>query len=197
MKLILLNGAPRVGKDHAARFIQRALPDHYPFVVFDRMSMPIKLAFAAMIAADIDEYGDVDGYERDKEKVIPLLGVSYRQWQIDFSEKFMKPLYGNAIFAKLFLSRIEALAQEEPNAIVVVPDCGFQIEVDHVASEFPTEDIALFRLLRDHCTFDGDSRQYVAPAPKMFFRELYNDGTPAFETLILNTVQEFLNGAPQ
>lgn len=195
MKLIFLTGAPSSGKDTAAKFIEQGsglATDQ--LVVFERLSMPHKVAFAAMMNVECDDHGIVQDYEQNKEKPIPLLGVSYRQWQIDFSEKFMKPLYGQSVFSKLLLSRLDDYTVFNPD-IVVIPDCGFQVEVDTIVNEFPAEDIALLRILRPGFTFEGDSREHVEPCGGMFFREIHNNGNLAeYETAIRLAVQDFLTG---
>lgn len=194
-KLILLNGPPGVGKDTAALAIEADTRIDPP-VFFERFSRPNKEAFAALMNAPIDEYFAVEGYETDKSKIIPLLGVSYRQWQIDFSERFMKPLYGTTIFAKLLLSRIEPYAADP--MIFVIPGCGFQTEVDHLAREFPPDDILFFTIQRPGHTFEGDSREYVIPDPNWTFHTIPNSGSKDdFESRILVCVHAFLGtGAP-
>lgn len=131
-------------------------PDPNKFVQFDRFAMPIKRAFAGMVAADIDRFGNVEPYESTKGEVIPWLGVSYRQWQIDFSESFLKG-YGQDIFAKLFVQRN---ADARCRAIVV-PDSGFAEEVGPVTEHFGMENILLLRIHRPGFDFTGDSRSYL------------------------------------
>lgn len=198
MKLILLNAPPRSGKDAIARYLLDE-GEGSQFIL-DRMSMPIKQAFAGLMSASIDYYGNVDGYEADKAKPIPLLGnASYRQWQIDFSEHFMKPLYGSHVFAKLFLDRLSnygaAWTPKSPELIVVVPDCGFQLEYDTLIAELPPEDIALFHIHRPGCIWWGDSREWVHPNnPLTFFRDIHNNGTLTdLHTQAGALVSEFLN----
>lgn len=196
MKLILINGAPRSGKDHAAGTIMENFDDRV--VHLERFSRPLKEAFAAIMMAPIDDFYNVEGYENDKEKSIPLLGVSYRQFQIDLSEKFFKPLYGLKSFAKLLLSRLEEVPNIYPvedygDVTVVVPDCGFQIEVDTIIDDFPLEDILLIRLDRAGTSFDGDSRERVEPHRAICCVDITNDGTEAFERLVLDAVLDFLD----
>jgi hypothetical protein len=186
MKLVLLNGPPRCGKDTAAKAIisyieKKALadPERPPHVVLERFSMPIKRAFAGMIDAEIDAEGNVLDYEPDKDKIIPLLGMSYRRWQILFSESFMKPLISGDIFGRLLLSRIEALPLD---SVVVVPDCGFQIEVEAVLRSdiFHEGKLRAFlvQVYRPGCTFAGDSRRYISH-PHIRNVVIQNDGTKA------------------
>lgn len=166
-RYILINGAPRSGKDTIAKnFICR-----YPKnAIFERFSRPHKEAFAAMTKADIEEWFNVLPYENDKTAVIPWLGVSYRQWQIDFSEKFMKPLYGDDIFGRMLLERTRHFYDHVP---VIVPDCGFQVEVD----TFAAADCLLIRVERKGTSFEGDSRSHVEPCGGWSFITLHNNGT--------------------
>jgi hypothetical protein len=200
MKIILLNGASSTGKDTAAKFLLETDEIDNP-VVLDKMSAPIKSAFAAMMMVEIDEFYIVDGYEHDKDSPIPLLGnKSYRNWQQDFSEKFMKPLYGVPIFSKLFLLRLEQYIDMYPPSdyvepVIVVSDCGFQIEMDTIAQEFPTEDVLLLRLHRPGFDFTGDTREFVEPRGLTRLVEIKNDGTiPAFESMVLLHTLDFLKG---
>lgn len=168
MKIILINGPSRSGKDTAALAIKSLLSfpkfENFTFE-FDRFSLPIKHAFAGLMGAMIDDFGNVEHYEEIKEQVIPELGVSYRQWQIDFSERFMKPLYGENIFGRLFIQRARDIDFNSTHGfepVIVVPDCGFQIELETVLAAFDREDIALIRVMRPGFDFTGDSREYVS-----------------------------------
>lgn len=165
-KIILVNGPPSSGKDTAAKALMAhgALGSHR--VLMDRLSMPIKRAFAGMMQSNIDQYGNVFPYESEKEKIIPMLGKSYRQWQIDFSEKFMKPNYGEAVFGELLVKRINRRFQKNISDIIVIPDAGFEIEVKTLYREYAPKDILLIRCFREGFTFNKDSRSYIS-APTM------------------------------
>lgn len=169
-KIILLNGPPSSGKDTAAKHIQyvfreiRAGNDGYNRPILDRMSMPIKRAFAGTMGLPITEDGTVEPWESRKEEIIPEFGVSYRKWQIDFSESFLKG-YREEIFGELLAARIARRFQKNIANLIVVPDCGFAIEVETIYRMFDPEDILLIRCHRSGFTFQGDSRSYVR-APK-------------------------------
>lgn len=133
------------------------------------MSMPIKRAFAATMGLPVDEDGCVAPWEFQKETVIPDFAISYRQWQIDFSESFLKK-YNEAIFGVLLARRIARRLEKGIANLLVVPDCGFQIEIDTLYQIFEPQDILLVRCHRPGFTFAGDSRQYVhAPAGACVF----------------------------
>lgn len=173
MNIILFNGPPSSGKDTIARHLFEKwdfyqLPDQCHF---DRMSMPIKTAFAGMTGTELDEFGNNLTYEKIKEQPLDFLaGKSYRQWQIDFSEVLMKPKYTNEIFGRLLVSRIEEKRKGCDTDSIVIPDCGFDVELDVLSRLLPTRDkLFLFRLHRSGKTFAGDSRSYVTPFnPKQF-----------------------------
>lgn len=185
MKIILLNGPSQSGKDTTKNIIfEYLLTENIAsdFVLcHDKFSAPIKLAFAAMMEADIgeDEF-TVEGYENDKEKVIPLLGVSYRRWQIDFSEKFMKPLYGQNVFGRMLISRLteDYITDEDGEWVFVISDCGFQIEIEEVLKAFKPEQVMLIRLHREGKTYEGDSREEVfLPNTYPYQHDVANNGT--------------------
>lgn len=158
-------------------------------VHFDRFAMPIKRAFAGMVGADIDRFGNVEPYESTKGEVIPWLGVSYRQWQIDFSESFLKG-YSQDIFAKLFVQR----NSNAKGRAIVVPDSGFAEEVAPVAEHFGRDNILLVRIHRPGFDFTGDSRSYlynVVPNEV----DVHNDSDVfSFHKKLESVVGEFLQG---
>lgn len=172
MNFILFNGPPRSGKDTAAKIVcDHLLKPGKLWPVWEKFSFPNKRAFAGTVHTAMDDEGNVRGYEHRKGEPLPILnGASFRQWQIDYSEKFMKPLYGNDIFGRLLLARCD---EENVHDIYVVSDCGFQIECDVLRNH----NVLLIRMEREGCTFEGDSREYVAPHPGWPFLVCFNNGT--------------------
>lgn len=191
-KIILFNGPPRSGKDIAATKIMSV----FSFVndltgegiEFDRFSMPIKAAFAGTVNAPIDEYGTVNPYEQTKDELIPWLGVSYRQWQIDFSESYMKPKYSKDIFSRLFVQR----NYNSKARAIVVPDSGFAEEAEPIAKTFGVENTLLIRVRRPGFDFTGDSRSYIKNiSPNEF--DIFNDGpVEEFYEKVVVEVAKFL-----
>lgn len=189
MKFILLNGPPRSGKDTAAAALCGWLQ---PPVRHEKFSAPLKHAFAGMMGAECENFV-VHKYEAMKDAPIPDLGFSFRQWQIDFSETFMKSCYRNDVFGRLLLKRLEEHPPED-NAVIVISDCGFQIEVDYLVGAVPqpNNDIALFRLHRASTSFVGDSREYVQ-SPRCDNFDVHNDGTiEEFQSRIYGLVKWWL-----
>lgn len=181
MRIILFNGPPGSGKDTAAQ----SLYWHW-FLVgqchFDRMSFPNKAAFAAITDTEMDEFHNNLTYEKIKEEPLALLnGKSYRQWQIEFSENYMKPMYGNDIFGRLFCNRTAARAKHidymyQEIDTIVIPDCGFEVEAEYLSLVYQ---VFLIRIHREGKTFANDSRSYIRgySIPQSRIVDVRNDGT--------------------
>jgi hypothetical protein len=137
--------------------------DHHNILqfVFERFSMPLKTSFSAISNTTHNEFYENDVYESKKDEVIPWLGYSYRQYQINLSEKHFKPLYGESIFARLFGARLENYSKD---ATVVVPDLGFDIETDYLEKmdfKLGIDKVLIIRCHRLNYDFSGDSRSYI------------------------------------
>lgn len=202
IKLLLLNGPPRSGKDTALRAITSHHWTPNILVAPERMSLPIKAALSAFLNDEyrIDYTGNLinpDETEPDKETPHPILGISLRQWQIDFSERFMKPLYGQNIFARLLLQRLEDWSAHNETILVVLPDIGFQIEFESLLAT--GHDTLLLRLMRPDTSFEGDSREYISPYTesgtlRCQYEIILNHDLATFEARILDATRRFLIG---
>lgn len=195
-KILFFNGPPRSGKDTAALHTmdKRKLDQRdwraRQVITFDRFAMPIKRAFAGMVNAHVDQFGNVEPWESTKSEIIPWLGVSYRQWQIDFSEGFLKK-YGKDIFAQLFIQR----NPKRDRNVIVVPDSGFAEEVKPIADFYGEENVLLVRCHRPGFTFEGDSRSYITiGAPGREFDVDNDAGIDDYNKKIAAIVAPFING---
>lgn len=196
VNIILFNGPPGCGKDTAAMHIHRKRHELPGSVGFDRLSMPNKRAFAGMTNTThcINQFGINRIWEPIKD--VPkaeLNGKSYRQWQIDFSEKFMKPLYGEDIFAQLFASRI--IHRTPDNYTYVVPDCGFVVESNTIRRLFPQCGLYFVRIYRDQTNFSKDSRSYLSDDQLggwTVWNIMNYDTIDVFEDMIFAKVREWL-----
>ena len=150
-KIICLNGPPGCGKDTIGAFLAPRLPGK---VKIEKFARPIRDAAIATFPSVIEE-----NFESMKDKPLFGSGPSLRQWMIDFSEKLLKPLYGEEVFGKLLLLRLQ---KEEDLDFVIVTDCGFFEEARILESYFGAKNLILFRIWRKGKTFAGDSRGYVS-----------------------------------
>lgn len=97
-------------------------------------------------------------------------GKTPRQAYIDFSESYMKLMYGKDIFARMCARKIDNLYDKlnwgadsimEVDHFFIMTDCGFDSEAEHLIRYFGKDNIFLIRLARPGRTFVGDSRNYI------------------------------------
>ena len=115
MRVLLLNGPPRSGKDTIGGILAREIPGGrlcklaYPIVAFLEREFDIKMA------------------EVEKDEPHPLLlGRTPRDVAIRYSEGFCKPLWGQSFFGK---AAVLALKKADPDEVPIFTDSGFLAEV--------------------------------------------------------------------
>lgn len=158
MYIVGFNGPPQCGKDTLATL----LADHMDKqgvrlpVRTVHLSAPLRRIAYAMIgqvygAADAVDYGEF------KKTSFDVFGwKTGRELMIDVSESFLKPKYGPDIMAELWIEYISGF-----HGVVLVPDCGFQAEIDLLARIYGFRKMYIATAGREGCSFDNDSRSYV------------------------------------
>lgn len=174
-KLVLLNGPARSGKDFAWALIAGA--------VAEGRSVAIRKFARIVKEATHAAHGLVDWkgaprphayYEPVKdERTTEFFGKTPREAYIAFSETFMKPLHGKAIFGQLLLREI---GSNQPN-VTVVTDSGFTEEAAVLVRYFGVGNCFLVRLRREGLSFAGDSRGYI-DLPDVMTLDVTNPGDP-------------------
>lgn len=164
-QLIVINGAPGSGKDESATYLLNWLAQQGHKVRFDKVSNPLKWTLSAIINGP--------GRMGALPDATPHFHVDSRQWQIDFSERFLKRYFGPTILADLLVTRL--LQQMRDNGIKhFITECGFQKELDTLLKTFGNENVFLIRLLRPGTSYKGDSRHQIT-APSQV--TIHNDST--------------------
>jgi hypothetical protein len=181
MRIVLLNGPPRAGKDTAANAICAAYPQGLKLGFSHHLKRATHAAYG-LPQDPIDAFEAVKDQHRDE-----FFGLTPRQAYIAHSEDYMKPLHGKKVFGRLWLR--SALASGAP--LVVVPDSGF---VDEALVGIHEVGEANALLIRVHAegrgkTFAGDSRSHIS-LPGVTTVDLHNDGDEAeFCALAVATVR--------
>lgn len=148
MRIIVFNGPLGSGKSTAARFLAGWLKQSGANVITDSFAAPMKHLISTLLGAKYMEMPkDVP--------VAELRGDSVRQFLIWFSEEVIKPRYGADFFGRMLLYRALRYADNLPD-YVVVDDSGFDAEFGPVS-----EDATLIRVVREGCSYVGDSRGYL------------------------------------
>ena len=153
-KVFLLNGPASSGKDTLAAYIKGV---NSTFDI-DKMAYPLKLANKVLFSLTDEEFRIFD--TDPKVKNTPqdrFFGKSWRQVNIDLSEKFIKTNYDMSFFGKSLVSRLK----NNPKKRILVPDSGFLEEAMPLIQEFGAKNVHLIQLHREGFTFEGDSRAYI------------------------------------
>lgn len=167
--VVLFNGPPRSGKDSACEIIMR----HFPEVHYAYFKEVLYKESAKILGLDFNFWASVcqNGDLKDK----PMLTVSAgetggvmtpRDILIYLAEKVLKPKYGQDFIARETANTIAELIQfqrEQSNeeAVIVVPDLGFDYEIDTIRKMIPDAHVISVAVHRPGFTFEGDSRNYV------------------------------------
>lgn len=171
-KAIIFNSAPNSGKDVAAEHIVNYLSSKgipaYHKEVKENLFKAVKSAYGI----EEDEWCYL--YERErKELPSPQLMIynepySPRNAMIHMSENVLKPLFGKDVFGIMAAKSLE-------DGVNVFSDGGFPEEVQCILDEVGVDNFMLVHVIREGCSFEGDSRNYVTGFPNTV--TLYNDGT--------------------
>jgi hypothetical protein len=153
MKIVLLNGSPRAGKNTAAEVIAA----EFGAVVLG-FSHHLKRCVHAIHLGREGWLLDPDHFDAVKSEVLPeFCNKSPRTSYITFSEQYIKPVYGKEWFGEKWCEQ----ARQYEGHMISVPDSGFREEAERVIREFGPQNVLLIRVHRPGRMFEGDSRSYI------------------------------------
>ncbi|KKN03634.1 hypothetical protein LCGC14_1105620 [marine sediment metagenome] len=149
--IILLNGPPNSGKDTAANFIVKILPQ----VNHAKLSRPLK---AAVINIFDLSSGTLRFFNEDSDLESPFLfGDTYRKVQTDLFHH-LEAQYGPDILARMF---IRYAKKNIAAKYIVLSDCGRTVEAQALVDHFGKAEVILIQLTRRGCNFGNDIREYA------------------------------------
>tara|TARA_R110002167_G_scaffold143958_2_gene333704 strand:- start:50251 stop:50826 length:576 start_codon:yes stop_codon:yes gene_type:complete len=186
MKIILLNGPPRAGKDYAGAALLEMLPAGTPILKF---AQELKERTHALYRL-VDAFGNLcphDHFEdRKDDQLEEFEGITPRQAYIAVSEELIKPLHGQRIFGEWLARRIDQLEV----GTVVITDSGFVPEAEVLVEKFGAENCLLARIHRKGYTFAGDSRSYLDLSHlSVQCQDINNDGGAGFRTSLATALR--------
>lgn len=165
MKVILINGPARSGKDSLAHAFVRYVGGQLLKAEVMKFAQPLKEGAHRLFGfphAKHDAFEDV----KDQPQTY-LHGKTWRQVYIAVSELLFKPLFGADIYGRMLADEIQVLRTvdasdgEQPTDFYPISDSGFAAEAGAVVDRFGANNVLLVRLTRDGYTFAGDSRGYI------------------------------------
>jgi hypothetical protein len=161
VKYIVLNGPKLSGKSTVARWLTKALSisDELQTAIQDEPAAPMKHFVATLLG---EKYSQMN---KDKPRA-ELQGRSVREFIIDMSETYFKPLYGDDFFGRMLVYRSLRKLNPKPD-YVVLESSQNGAEIYAIPTRF------VVRLVRNGTSFEGDGRDYL-PDPNAI---VHNFGT--------------------
>jgi hypothetical protein len=156
-QVIFINGPRRSGKDTATNHIV----SEWVNVRHKKLASPMKRALreffnlpnALWKALEMEASGPLK-----LEPLPELLGMSWVEALIWFSEEVMKPKFGEDVFGRLM---VQEMHQPHPAPLTVISDSRFGSELVPVAKAFGAQNCHVFQLFREGHTFAGDTGSYL------------------------------------
>lgn len=155
-KIVFFNGPPFSGKDTAVGLLGLR---RFSFAddLRDRFDRAFGLAKRP------------EGKEKDLPLPYPFEDVTYRQGLIAFSEKFMKPTFGEDIFGRILLANIQNIEDNYEAGwtgqkiiwTLGISDSGFASEAIPLVQYFGSANCCICQLHRPGHDFSSDSRSYI------------------------------------
>lgn len=177
MYIIGFNGPPQCGKDTLSRLLTKEIESRHSVIPVLEVSLSSPLRTIAYSMVGLHYPNPALDYEDFKPTFFPQYGVTGRQLMIDVSEKFLKPTYGPRIMADLLLASLPSWMFQN-TCVVMIRDCGFQIEVDPIVERVGAENFVVCKVVRDgHDSFIGDSREWVQHPWRGMNFNIYNSGS--------------------
>lgn len=172
--VVILNGPPGCGKDTIANaWLEKTVgnTEFRPHV--KAFKEPMYRVAAAALGLPLYEFMELYNDREWKEYSRPKWGgKTVRDLMIATSEDYLKPMFGDTCMGKLAVSSIQQRIPTQ-NDVIVFSDGGFKAEVEELEEHFHVQ---VVQILRDGCTFEGDSRSYIEGSQRNTYY-LVNDST--------------------
>lgn len=157
--VVILNGPPGCGKDTIANsWLEKTLGNDEFRPHVKAFKEPMYRVAAAALGLPLHEFMELYNDREWKEHNRPEWGgKSVRDLMIATSESYLKPVFGETCMGKLAVSSIQQRIPSQ-NDVIVFSDGGFKAEVEELEKHFH---VRVVQILRDGCSFEGDSRSYI------------------------------------
>ena len=147
--IIIFNGPPAAGKDEATvQFTSRG----FHHLSFKEVLIEETVKFFGTTMEWFMK--DYDNRAMKEKAAVELKGLSRREALIHVSEDVIKPKFGKDFFGVKVAEKID------PDKNYAISDGGFSEEIIPIMEKIEPSEIILVQLLRDGCSYSGDSRKY-------------------------------------
>lgn len=158
-KIVFLNGPPGSGKDQAVKFLMRYNSGITHMKFRHPLDRGLHSTFGIPYSCDEAEakFGVDENGRRWKDAP---QGVFYGQIPRRMYQQYstwLKQTFGDDILGKLAVGRLLTVS----SPMVVFSDSGCAEEVAYVAKRAGHKNCLIIQLMREGCSFEGDTRSYV------------------------------------
>jgi hypothetical protein len=181
-RFLFINGPPGSGKTTLSRMICETNSE----ATTESFASPIREMIWSVFFPEhvVSRPFDLKDTEIKKRELVALAKIeptdpgsqtTVREAMIEFSENYMKKLFGEDIFGRLLWNR--CYEETQFYSSFVIDDSGFVPEAAYVVSRADASVCRLIRLHRSGCNYSADSRSYIT-LPGVQTLDLHNDGAP-------------------
>lgn len=147
VKVLLLNGPPRCGKDTIAQ----GLKTRYPHIVLEKLALPLREC-----VNELEPRAKDDEWFESHKDIVKINGLTLREYMIKHYRETAE-WSGAQWLANQFVSRLHGLKSQT----IVVTDLGRQCEANEISYVIGHANVRVVCVRRIGCTFANDSREYV------------------------------------
>lgn len=193
MKIIITNGPPRSGKDTMCGLIREGITGCDLIPLSYKKTLYVGVARRYGLSVEAVYQMNADTLIKDEPSDL-FGGKSVRQALIFESEEVIKKKYGpQGVAIQTFKLLEEEYGIERlKNAVLYCSDGGFNSELFAAYDYFGigVEDVYILRMLREGCSFEGDSREFL-DNPDVI---IHNDSNLDHLKSYLPRIQSFCEG---
>lgn len=187
--VIGFNGPPGSGKDTAGEVAAVYLRKMGYHVVMMKYAQAVKVPVNYLLGV-VDPHLPHEDLKEKKTWLHP--DVTYRKAYIEFSETYVKPLFGQDAFGRIIASTIEAWDTDiDGTTVFIITDCGFGPEQEPVIDVVGSRNYALVQMYRQGHTFEGDSRSYVT-LERGYKSRIFNTTVDTLAASVQRTIDVFI-----
>ena len=184
-KIILFNGPPGSGKDHAANFVK----NNFDNVRVDKFARILKERTHALYGFSWRPWNYYEDCKDIANK--DFYGLTPRQAYINVSETYFKPMHNERIFGEMLLRDIETRDFD----ILAISDSGFVEEVEVLIEKYGAENVMLVKIFREGYNFSSDSRSYIELPGIKITTTIPNKGDSNFTRYVYDLVKQFITNS--
>lgn len=154
--IILLNGAPRSGKDTLATYLNQVHDYRH-----EKFAYPLRRYMYSVHGMNAQQF------EEQKDSMLPELNNhTPREMVIKFCEQHLKPIFGSGVLGQMLARRIRKHRDSDVigDHSYVISDLGFLDELLDLHTQFKKDfTFLVVRLHREGHDFKSDSRGHINP----------------------------------